>query len=149
MPNAIKQIIELNKANKYGIGNAAVPNELPEVTADDNGKFLGVDSGEWKAVSAPSGGGGLVVNVAHEDGTELYTADTKAGVIFSALEAGQYVRFQTDYGTAGYPDIETYSFSGYVLGAEAGYMFAVKDHENVDIILNAATANDYPATAGR
>lgn len=37
------------------------PSGLPAVTGSDNGKFLGVNEGEWSVVSAPSGGG--VLNV--------------------------------------------------------------------------------------
>lgn len=32
-----------------------IPTELPAVTSSDNGKVLGVSSGEWEAVAAPSG----------------------------------------------------------------------------------------------
>lgn len=39
----------------------AAPEELPAVTAADNGKVLGVSGGEWGAVAASSGGGDVVV----------------------------------------------------------------------------------------
>ena len=46
MPNAIKQIINQNKNQKYGIG-AAQASSLPSVNADDNGKSLVVENGRW------------------------------------------------------------------------------------------------------
>lgn len=127
-------------------GGGGGGSSLPAVTAADNGDVLTVVDGEWNK-AAPSGGG-LVVNLSYDDVTAVYTADKKAGVIFSALEAGQYVRFQTDFGTVGYPSPMIYSFLGYGLVAEMGYLFDLKDSENVQIMLIAATADDYPASGG-
>ena len=46
-----------------------IPSSLPAVSSDDNGKFLGVSSGEWSVVSAPSGGGVEIITATYvEDG---------------------------------------------------------------------------------
>lgn len=49
-----------------------IPDVLPEVGSDDNGKFLGVSSGEWSVVSAPSGGGVEII-------TATYVEDNSGG----------------------------------------------------------------------
>lgn len=83
MPNAIKEIIEMNKKNNGGLGSAAMPqgSSLPAVTAADNGDVLTVVDGAWDK-AAPTGGGGglLVVKLDNEFNIDKTYADIEAAV---------------------------------------------------------------------
>lgn len=140
----LKVNAELIDALSDVAGGGGGGSSLPPVTSADNGDVLTVVDGAWNK-AAPSGGG-LVVNLSYDDATGVYTAGTKAGVIFSALEAGQYVRFQMDVGTQGYPRTANYLLVGYVLDAEAGYMLGINALGEDLITLLAATADDYPTS---
>lgn len=67
--------------------------ELPVVTADDNGDVLTVVEGAW-AKSAPSGGGGLLVETTFVDVSEYvkgFKSNISADDIIDAIKSGNSV----------------------------------------------------------
>lgn len=65
---------------------------LPEVTTDDNGKFLGVQEGEWAKADAPSGGTYDVdFEVTESGGVYSATTDANLNDALDAIEAGKIV----------------------------------------------------------
>lgn len=67
------------------------PSELPDVSADDDGKLLGVTGGVWGKVDMPSGGSGdFIINVTSTDDINC-TLDKTFDQIQEAVQAGKKV----------------------------------------------------------
>lgn len=49
------QVLKKSSGVAYDVAWGDAPTELPAVSSTDNGKVLGVSSGVWAAVNAPSG----------------------------------------------------------------------------------------------
>lgn len=63
------------------------PSGLPEVTSADAGDVLTVNaSGEWEA-AAPGGGGVLIVTFTTNDGGNTYTCDKTVDEIYAAMQS--------------------------------------------------------------
>lgn len=75
-----------NRLKPKEVSEALNSNMLPEVSASDDGKLLGVVSGEWGKVNAPSGGG--VDYSTSEQDTGIKWVDGKAIYSKTFIEAG-------------------------------------------------------------
>lgn len=66
---------------------------LPDYTAADNGKFLGVVEGEaaWAEINGP-----FVVEMTADEQTGVYTSTTTYGEAYSAIQAGKTVALLID-----------------------------------------------------
>lgn len=63
--------------------------ELPPVTAEDNGKIVGVTDGKYGLVEAQSGGGGICwINVSWDNDANEYVADKTYDEIAEAFDDG-------------------------------------------------------------
>jgi len=69
--------------------------ELPPVTAEDNGKLVGVTEGKYGLVDAPSGGGVVWVQLGQDGDTP--TSDKTFADIVEALENGLMVVGTDEY----------------------------------------------------
>lgn len=83
MGSNIKPVTSDEKAVKYAVDNAGGGggSDLPDVTAADNGKLLGVDGGEWGKVDPPSE---LPAVTASDNGKVLGVADGAWGAVTPA-----------------------------------------------------------------
>lgn len=71
------------------------PSELPDVSADDDGKLLGVTGGAWGKVDKPSGGSGdFVINGTLND--DALTSDKTYAQIQEAVQAGKRVTLKVE-----------------------------------------------------
>lgn len=84
-------------------------------------------------------GGVLVVNVTYDAETEVSTCDKTAGEMWAACLSGGVVLLQTDGVVTYYDTIASASEQS------DGYRFS---DAALNLLLSAATANDYPATSG-
>lgn len=68
------------------------PSELPDVSADDDGKLLGVTGGAWGKVDMPSGGSGdFIINATLTEDETNCTLDKTYTQIQEAVQAGKKV----------------------------------------------------------
>lgn len=91
----------------YDANGNSKSNGLPAVTAEDNGKVLGVAEGKWAAVAGGGGGGALVVHVTateteENSGVYTYEADTTFADVIAALDAGTDVKYMLSYPQSGW-----------------------------------------------
>lgn len=71
------------------------PSELPDVSADDDGKLLGVTGGAWGKVDKPSGGASdFVINGTLND--DALTSDKTYAQIQEAVQAGKRVTLKVE-----------------------------------------------------
>lgn len=112
---------------------------LPSVTSSDNGDVLTVVDGAW-AKAAPSGGGALIVNGTFDEQTGEITLDTKAGVMWAAIQAGKLI-----YLFMVSPTEETVMnmITDCYYTDDSGYKFGTPNDT-----YEAATADDYPIAPG-
>lgn len=96
------------------------PSELPDVSADDDGKLLGVTGGAWGKVDKPSGGSSEFVINATLAGSDTCTLDKTYAQIREAVQAGNnpVVHF-ADPGTSGIVVMPL------TLGFDGGFVFRV------------------------
>ena len=99
--------------------------ELPAVSSTDNGNVLTVVEGAW-AKSAPSGGGGLLVETTFVDVSQYvkgFVSDIDADDIVEAFTSGQNVVVHFPHALGGYIPAETYvPIAVYVPADEENYV---------------------------
>lgn len=121
---------------------ADAPSGLPEVTAADNGDVLTVVSGEW-AKAAPAGGG-LVVNITGEEvgQTTEYVMDKTLSQIVTALSSGIMPMFREVYPET----IVLYTVLNADILEEGGiiYLYNPNLSDGEPRAFRAASVNDYP-----
>lgn len=82
-------IVTSQKLNKLENGvQAASESELPSVTAEDNGKVLGVTNGAWGKINVPSSGA-LIVNETGSEGE--FSLDKTFAEMESAVLSGKTI----------------------------------------------------------
>lgn len=88
--------------------------DLPEVTSDDNGKFLGVTAGAWGKVDAPSGGTyDVPFTATMESGSLAVSTEASFEDALSAANEGNMVRAAVNMGSATtYIPLESVYFNG-------------------------------------
>ena len=77
---------------------------LPSVSVSDDGKLLGVSSGEWTAVNPPSGS--FIIRLTWDDVTYVGTLDKTWQEIKDAVDSNNIPLVITDAEGEGFSDIE-------------------------------------------
>lgn len=112
------------------------PSELPDVSADDDGKLLGVTGGAWGKVDKPSGDFVVTVNSFEADGT--CTLDKTFAQIQEAIKGSKRVLAQLNYGgIAVSMPLALYNDASLIFGAPAFFETGIQQF-NITVTANAA-----------
>ena len=125
-------IVTSQKLNKLENGvQAASESELPSVTAEDNGKVLGVTNGAWGKINVPSSGA-LIVNETGSEGE--FSLDKTFAEMESAVLSGKTIIvnhvgriYETFIELGVYPSLDEQSNTFYLSCLKQQYMSDSED----------------------
>jgi len=117
--------------------------DLPDVTASDNGKVLGVVNGAW-AKTAPIE---LIGTLGKDDDKDTITVDKTASELFDALKNGAFVKMVVEVEADGAQyrnDITGFVSSGKLAGGNDGtiYSFSFFTPDGRFMVCNEAAETD-------